>query len=510
MKFIAALFLAAWTGLAAAAAENIADYRHARTIEPEEDAPWYRLDIPLSIQWQAAHADLRDLRVFNAEGESLPHALTTNAPRRTQERREARARLFPLYAADALAADVALGDGLRIRRGANGAVDIEVAPKARQGRAARASAPARKVLRGWLLDMGAADFAPEALHLDQTSGQEGFFRFSIEASDDLEHWWSWGEGQLVHLDFDGQAITRNEIRLPRHKARYLRLLWQDTDVAASVRGARLSGTVAGIEDAPLAWSPYLAGEPVSRDENAKERKSEGEFIWKLPLSLPLERVSIAVEEMGTLAPVILSGRNYQPPEKNETASGDKPLVTEILRGERRRRDTFAGNARSRQQAQEAPWRTLASGVVYRLPGEAGERVEDELELPGVPVNQLRLQIDPRGSGLGAQAPRIKVALRGRELTFLARGNAPYRLAYGRAGARAANLPLSTLIPADAAARIGHARIAESAAPPVPVASGEPEEETKTFTAGKAAFWVVLFMGAVLLAGMAFSLLRAEK
>jgi hypothetical protein len=51
------------------------------------------------------------------------------------------------------------------------------------------------------------------------------------------------------------------------------------------------------------------------------------------------------------------------------------------------------------------------------------------------VRQLRLVTDARGTGLGAGVPDISVAMRARELVFLVRGSAPYRLALGN-GARA--------------------------------------------------------------------------
>jgi hypothetical protein len=513
--------------LTASAAENIALYTHQAQIVPEQQANWYQVEIPISVQWQAAHADLRDVRVFNAEGESLPYALVQRAARQTRERREVAARLFPLYAdSEASLPEVAQDGGLRVRRSADGSVDIEVKPGVRP---TETRAPAGKILRGWLLDVGTPDFVPELLRLKWADEQEGFFRFSIAASDDLEHWRDWGEGRIVQLGFDGQSITQREIHLPpRPAARYLRLLWQDAGQASALRGAQLSGAVSSVEPAPLTWSPLLTGEPIP----GRER----EFIWQFPHGLPFERVSIAVDEANTLAPVILSGRTPAPPapvstpvsaENKPLSAENKPLAAEILRGERRVRDTFKRDRHHRRQPApvaptEASWRTLASGVVYRLPASTGmgEQVEEELNLPAISVSQLRLQIDPRSGGLGVQAPpRIKVAVRGRELTFLARGSAPYRLAYGRADAPAADLPLTTLIPsgtaqATAAGQIGRAVVTAPApasdpvvAPAPPLPTENPDEGKNT---GKTVLWAVLLGGVALLVGMAVSLLRAGK
>ncbi|MDR1063718.1 MAG: DUF3999 domain-containing protein [Azoarcus sp.] len=511
MKFVVAWFVAG-ISLAAPAAENIADYAYRTEIEPKGEATWYCVEIPASVQWQAAHADLRDLRVFDAKGESLPFALTKREAHYTQERREAEARLFPLYADKAVdgvpSKDLVRSSGLRIRRDGSGAVEIEVADARHAKRSGKAAPGMQKVLRGWLLDAGALDFVPDRLFFDWAGKQEGFFRFDIEGSDDLEHWYDWGHGQIVQFHFNGQSIVQREIHLPRRKVRYLRLLWQDAEQAGGVRGARFAGMVTGVESAPFVWSPPIAGEPVPG--------REGEFIWTFPLSLPLARVSILIDEANTLAPVIFSGRD-EPPSPSATAQPKgKPLAAEILRGERRARDVF--RSRSHERARESTreenaWRTLVSGVVYRLTASTGEQVEEDLDLPDVPVRQLRLQVDPRGGGLGAEAPVIRLALHARNLTFLARGEAPYQLAVGRAGARPADLPLAALIPVDieqatASGRLGRAHVAGSVSAPVVRENAPPIVEDDGNA--KIVLWAVLFMGVALLAGMAFSLLRSAK
>ncbi|MDR0634011.1 MAG: DUF3999 domain-containing protein [Azoarcus sp.] len=517
------VLLVAGMNFAAAASENIADYEYQAEIDLEGDATWYRAEIPVSVQWRASHVDLRDLRVFNAQGETLPFALTRRETHHTRKQQVAVARLFPLYADevapggdDAALPDLVRDNGLRIRRDASGTVEIEVADTTQRLERAGAAAPApQKILRGWLLDAGAPDFVPERLSLDWAGDKEGFFRFVIEGSNDLEHWFDWGQGQLVQLNFDGQSITQREIHLPRRKARYLRLLWQDAKQAPGVRGARFTGTVTDVGDVPFAWSPPIAGEAIPG--------SEGEFIWRFPLSLPLEQVSIVMDEPNTLAPVIFSGRDEPPPlpPTNASAAKGKPLVAEILHGERRVRDVLRGRRRERAQGQtreENPWRTLASGVVYRLLASTGEQVEETLALPGVPVRQLRLQVDPRGGGLGAKAPAIRLALRANDLTFLARGAGPYRLAIGRAEARAADLPLSALVPMDIeqaalSGRLGRAHVTETVSATV-AANAPPTGETGGTGGGTGSsgivLWAVLFAGVALLAGMVLSLLRGAK
>ena len=526
MRFFV-LLLAAGFSLAASA-ENIADYPRRAVIETEGEATWYRAEIPAFVQWQAAHADLRDLRVFNANGESLPFALTRNVAvhRATEQRREVSARLFPLYGlTDAPAADegaVMRESGLRIRRDRAGNVQIDVAQTPAASSGAVAPRPG-KVLRGWLLDAGALDFAPERMTIRWAGKDEGFFHFSIAASDDLEHWSDWGEGQIVHFAYEGQSIDRNEIPLPKRKARYLRLLWQDAGQAAGVRGVRLAGADTGLESVPgqIVWSAPLTGEAVAEREN--------EFIWRFSSRLQPLRVSVLLDEDdNTLTPVIFSGRDFYPPATQKPPVR-KPHAAEVISGERRLRDVIRERRHERRAGQneqrtwEAPWQVLASGVLYRLNTRAGVQSATDYDLSPTSINQLRLQIDPRGGVSAGRAPRIKIALQGVELTFLARGRAPYRIGFGRADAQAANLPLSTLIPAGVPGandpdRTARARIVETvettpvqAAMPVAAADAVAASESAPDDGNrKAVLWAVLLAGAVLLGGMAFSLLRGSK
>src|SRR5690606_36164044 len=111
-----------------------ADYRHQWPLTLAGDGPWYRLDLPMAAHFAATHGDLRDLRLFNAAGEPLAHALVPAA--RQAETREQRrdVPLFPLYGTDE---DGARPPALRVTRRDDGTL-IELS--AEQTRAGSASA----------------------------------------------------------------------------------------------------------------------------------------------------------------------------------------------------------------------------------------------------------------------------------------------------------------------------------------------------------------------------------
>lgn len=429
---------------AAFAQERPADFATQVPLAVSGTGPWYRLELPLAVQLSARQADLSDVRVFNAAGEPQAYALSRQSAQRSESRNVTDVKWFPLYAADT---DQALPDV--VMKATTTGTLVEITPSS-------APKPGKQVLRGWVLDASAIKAPLQQLSLDWSHEQEGFQRFSIEASDDLQHWQAWGDGQVARLSFADERVEQHDVSLPGQSARYLRLVWQG-QVAPLLTSAQLVSATRSHLPLPLVWSQPLAG----------TRLKAGEYSWQLPTGLSLERLRIELKQPNTLAPVTLSGR------------------------------------RDSQQA----WQPLSNGVLYRLTQNGRDVVQDELQLPGQAVAELKLTVDERGGGLGVEAPALRFAVRATQLVFLARGEPPFTLALGNASAKAANLPLSTLIPDYSAERLktlGQATVTGeiATAPPAVAPAADTATDWK-----KLGLWAVLLLGVAALGAMAYSLLR---
>lgn len=446
MKSIAKLaaLLALCSG--SAVADSPGDYASHWPIELTGEGPWYRLEVPMALHLAARYGDLRDLRVFNGAGQALAYALTPGQAQ-SQALQQHAVKWFPLHAAP--------GEGtstpnLRVQRSSTGTL-IELLDEASEQ-------PAAAQLRGWVLDASAIEEELVQLQLNWVGAEDGFQRFSIEASDDLQHWQAWGSGQLARLSFADERIEQRQVELPGHRARYLRLLWQSPQQAPQLTDVQLSSRSGEQAAAPLVWSQPLVA----------SAGPAGQYQWQLPLALPIERLRLALEQENSLAPIRVSGR--------------------------------ADN--------QGAWRSLTSGLLYRLTENGQEIRQDELQLPGWPVRQLRLQLDARGGGLGSETPSLQVAVRASQLVFLLRGEPPYRLALGRNGAQSAALPLGTLIPGyqpQRLAQLGQAKV-ELQAEALAVVQGD----AATLDWKRWGLWAVLLAGVGLLALMALSLLRRPQ
>nr|WP_199772053.1 DUF3999 domain-containing protein [Pseudomonas fluorescens] len=430
--------------LVASAQEGPADFTHRVPLSVSGNGPWYRLELPLAVQLNARQADLSDVRVFNAAGEPQAYALSRQSSQRTESRNVADVKWFPLYAADTQETL----PGVVMKTTSEGTL-VEIKPSS-------AAKPGKQVLRGWVLDASAIKAPLQQLSLDWSREQEGFQRFSIEASDDLQRWEPWGEGQVARLSFADERVEQHDVSLPGRPARYLRLVWKG-QAAPLLTSAKLVSATRSSLPMPLVWSQPVAG----------TRLKAGEYSWQLPTGLSVERLRIELKQPNTLAPVTLSGRS----DAKQT------------------------------------WQPLSNGLLYRLTQNGQDVVQDELQLPGQVVTELKLQVDERGGGLGVDAPALRFAVRATQLVFLARGEPPFSLALGNASVKSANLPLSTLIPDYSAERLdtlGQAKVAGemTVASPAVVAAVDDGPNWK-----KLGLWAVLLLGVAALGGMAYSLLR---
>lgn len=449
MKPLMALLLVLATPVLAV--EKAEDFAWQATLQTPAAGPWFQLDLPLPALLAAKHSDLRDLRVQNAQGQFLAYSLLQPAAEYRQAEQSHGVRWFPLQAEQTT---TGLPPGLRIESSSTGTL-VEVQP---------ATAPSSQPLprQGWLLDASAIQAPLVRLSLDW-DGAEGFQRFAVEGSDDLQHWQAVGDYQVARLSFAGDRIEQREIRLPALRSRYLRLLWRSPALAPELTAVQLVSVQEGYVEPPLLWSEPLPAHQLDAQS----------YQWQLPRALPVQALRLPLSDANSLVPVRVQGRV----------------------------DTTR------------PWGAVAQGVLYRLPQQGREVREEELRLPGWPLSELRVQVDARGGGFSS-APQLQYALSGQRLVFLARGEGPYRLLLGNAKAAPVELPLATLMPGYSSEQLRELPKALLLLPAEPA----PQEQNQAGTITKEpradwqrlALWAVLLAGVLLLGLMAYSLLRPRK
>jgi hypothetical protein len=435
-----------------AVAETPGDFEAHAPLTLVGKGPYYQLTLSIEAYLVAQFPDLRDLRVFNAQGDAVPFAMIGRQSRNESALERTPVAWFPLYGPSASSDAI---PEIRVERRADGTV-VSVNGSDR-------SDAAGPKLRGYLLDASQNKHAMRALELDWDSGMTGFQQLSVEASNDLQHWQTWvKDAQLARLEFNGERIERNRIELLAGRADYLRLTWHEPSTAPSLKSVTLA--TSSERPDPLAWSAPV--EP--------RRSAANEYEWEFPRRVPAERLRIELPSVNLLVPV----------------------------------EVWGSDGAERQ----AKWRLLTKTVLYRLQTDGREWQQQEISLSGQPIKSLRIKVDARSGGLGSDLPALAIGLTSRRVVFLARGDEPFMLAVGNSQTNAADLPLTTLIPAYNTANAPP--ISSATLGPLGAATlgGTAASSPEPFHFGwrTAVLWTVLLAGVGTVAAMALYLLRQLK
>ncbi|MDR0777648.1 MAG: DUF3999 domain-containing protein [Azonexus sp.] len=444
------------------------------------EGPYYRLALPLAIHSLATAGDLRDVRVVNAAGHTVPRAWLRDEATPVARVTAQDVAIFALPRHDdegAAAADTA--------------VVLMLKPDGALALRAQAPRPASNEAEQWIIDASQVKGSLLQVRFTLAPEARGVFPFFLEASDDLRQWRAiGGEEQLLRLEQGGQSIERLALDLGRVRARFLRLTWSDPQRTVPLAGVGIDSIEEFEPVAPLEWQPALKPEHCAADH----------CDYRLPRGLPLQSLRIDLADVNTLAPIRISGLRDQ----TQSAPQSNPVPLNPLYSLRHRRQAAKA---ADHTANEIP---LLDTVVYRLTQNGHEIRSPALALDGRSHDRLRLRTQGNISALGATPPAIAVAGTPRTLVFLAQGQGPFALRWDQpAPDTAAPLALSALIPGYAPAKplaAGQASVTLADAAPLIAPNAAPAPANAAGHDRKWWLWGTLAIGLLLLGGMAWSLL----
>ena len=440
----------------AAAADTPADFAAHWPIQTDTSAPYYRLQLPLAVYQASARGDLRDLRVFNAAGQPVPHARLGSTSEVQEQLQHQALQWIPLHSSDAASPDASLS--ISVRQGTDGSLIRIDSQTASAGEAERR-------VQAYLFDLGAQmEYGKaRALQLDWQPNAHDFQLVDLESSADLQRWRPVASAaQLARLDYQGARIEQGRIEFTATPQRYLRLRWRTPTEAPVLTRTDLELTHTSQTTPALVWSDAIGPQP------ADKTLGPGEYRFQLAQALPLARLRF------------------------ELPPGNQLLPLEILLPGRER----------------LPSRSLTRGVVYQIETDAQRWRNTDIPLAGQRLREFIVRLDPR---LPAPALQLRYALQPDEIVFLASGAQPYQLAIGKAQQVDAALPINTLIPGFGGAGapgIQPARLGDASQRPAANAASAPAASTADWR--KQALWGVLILGVLAMAAMAWSLARQMR
>lgn len=443
--------------LSPAAALEPADFASGIDLTATAPRPLLELSLPDAVYAGVTRADLADLRVFNAEGLAVPHALCTGEamlPGAAPQIVDQPLAVFALRTATD--ADNASGVDVQVR--ASGRTDVRV-----QVQPGGAAAEAATHLGGYVINAEETQLPISALRLRwQTADGASTVSVRVEASEDLDRWRTVvAQTTLLRVDNAGGTLERMRIALPEARYRYLRLVRADAGAAPDV-----SQVIAEtVQSTPADEAPFVWIEPQL------QATTDG-FTFDAARRAPVQTARIRLPSSNMAVHARLQSRDVH----------------------------------------ETVWRTHWQGEVFALVGETGARRNADLRFAAVTDPLWRIEITDGRESLGEDRPALELGYRPDRLRFVAQGGAPFVLAYGSARAeparrRECTALLKQLPGAELAQLVG------SAQPGVPRAlggSGVLEPAPTPLPWRQIALWGVLAGAALLVVMMARSLIRRAR
>jgi hypothetical protein len=433
-------------------AQAPSDFRSTAPVTPAAGDPLQRLTLPFEV-YRDARPDLADLRLFNAKGEGLPIAFAGTPEPVIETPATTTLSTFPLYSPAPRAGDAGSSRiDIRVNRGRDGTI-VSVHES---GRPAQAQQQQQRAV-AWLIDTTQITTPTRYLTVDWNSGPGlEAARITVEASDDLKSWRSVARSApVLKVEYGGREIAQRKVDVGYAQAKYMRLTADRPEFVLRSVSAEAAPAKRPAPRSKLS----VAGKPGAK---------EGEFVYDLGARLPVESVSLKFGEMNSVAPFAILAR-------------DDP-------------------------AKDAA-RPVTNATFYRLMRQGVELESPKVEIGRQSARYWVARLDPNSPPPGGGVPTLEVEWRPGQLVYVARGDAPFTLAFGNAEAKRVMLEPNQLIP-------GYERLEELRLPQAQVgavnAAAPPSPAWWRSVVGdtppkKIVLWIVLVVAVIALALMALKL-----
>jgi Protein of unknown function (DUF3999) len=432
------------------AAENqplLHEYARGFELITEQQSAIYKIALPETVYKTVTKKDLSDIRIFNQHNEPVPHVIKQTKSKTATKTGSLELPYFPLP-------DEYINT-------ANSTLDITISSEGKVVRIQSEDSGSdllQETVKHYLIDTSHINASIDSIDFKLSGLESGYAKaFRLDYSNDLNQWLTLVDhATITELKYGQYDLKNTRVNLPNKRFKYLRFTWLDDVGQLTI---------------------------TSTKANFRKQYRSDELYWTTPKLLN-KNLEEATYEFDTGGIFNIEQINIELPE-------DNTLIDVII--ESRTDDNL-------------PWKKRFNGIFYKLYFE-------ELELTGRPVTvsstkdrywQIRFQST---DGIGNIEPVLKYAWRPNYLYFLARGNAPYVLAFGNANININNHKSSRLmniLNQDVSnGMVGLAKIGEEI-----VLKGDTALIVhKTLPWQRIALWAILIIGVIVIATMVIRLAR---
>ena len=362
---------------------TVDDFAYGIKIDVPAGSAVAATSLPEQVYEDAYRRDLGDVRVFNADGEPVPH-LIRYAQTQSAEAPWRSLVFFPLPQE---ATAEAGGYRVYVRTGPDGAV-VRVDPRP-------ANAPV-ETARTFLIDLSRVGRSLAQLRLEWRRSETNLMAtLAVDASDDLVAWTTIQQRSAISdIRHGGRRLLSNTIALIPSTKRYLRLRQLDSGPALSL--VRIDGRVQPEGRTAIRVLLKIDGQP--------DHESAGVFEYRSTGAFPVDRVNLIFDQANSMAEAVLESRN-------------DPKVA---------------------------WTRRCKGLFYRIDVDNTPLTSAPQAVPISMDRHWRLTVDASDSTIGRAVPRLEIGYRPHDIFFIARGSGPFTLAFGSAAVEPLNVNVAAL------------------------------------------------------------------
>ena len=421
--------------------------------------PFYQTNVPLEIYQQTHHSNLQDLTITNAAGEQVPYALVSyeQLHPETTSRKEMIALAFSPVKINALQSASNLQLALE-KSAATASINITT----------NEAKPAASTV--FLIDLGTKYPPINELLVDWQGGENALHNIQVQSSADLKNWIFAGDATLINTT-SANSITQHAIKLnsnwnSANNARYLQIRpadANDTGVITITKVQARYDVLQMVEEIALWQAPQLIGREIEDKTGLIniDFESLGHY--------PANRLKVWLPQTNTITYATIFARN----------------------------------------ASNVPWQQVSYRELRRHK-ESGP-LSSISYISAIDARYWRLQFNQAEGGLGTENPALYLGWLAPTIVWNARGQAPFSLAVGENPSIVNTIPIATMIPNYNAQKINNLPVAnliiakQDAANPQAASTWVAPRDYKTWL-----LWGGLLLGVLLLAGMAYSLIKSER
>jgi hypothetical protein len=431
-------------------------------LDANGNEPFYQSNITKEVYQYTHSSTLQDLTIQNASGEQVPYALIPYEdlhPQTSTHKDSKPLMVYPIKE-NALSNPNELRIHLQKNAG-NTSVDIVSSDGETDA--------SKKPDSIYLLDAGKKHAPLETISVDWQGVDGKLLTLEVLTSDDLQSWSHAGNAVLLKTSNANSSILQNTISLDSPtEARYLQIRTTEPN-STSFNLTRASAEYSKVQSI----APQLVLQDIQFIERSEDTKNGLVNIdFESAGHFPASYLQIKLPQNNTITNAMIQVRN----NTNE------------------------------------PWEYLTTASVYRLMQQGKTFTSPDVVLSPTVARYWRLQFNLSSGGIGAENPSLSLGWLPSTVVWNARGQAPFTLHVGEKPSIVNNVSIASLIPDYKIEKI-QALVNSSLKLEVSANNTTPEKAANTWVAPidykRWLLWGGLFLGVLLLAGMAFSLLKTD-